>query len=282
MMLKRNLSLFIAFIVLVGSMYSIAARSTIHKDRVVKVTPDNIVMFRGHVTASSVDRVIQNLLNIKTKQVYLYLDTHGGSVLDGNSLIDVIETMQLNGKNVVCIADTAISMGFVIFQHCPTRYILPRAVLMQHQMSLGIKGPLENLKTRLQFATDLDDQLSLEQARRLNMTLNDFKANTNHDWWLFGDQILKNNAADEKVRMVCDFDYMLHNTTFDAMTQFGPVKITFSKCPLVKMPLAVEFYMETEENIINIENINDIFTNIDSYTINQNDELEDFMESIIN
>lgn len=218
-------------------------------NELVELKKDNFALIKGPIDGTSVDKIVKEMYDIKDDTIYLYFDTPGGSVLDGNGIIDAMETLTHMGKNIICVADTAISMGFVIFQHCPVRYIRPRAVLMQHQMSLGVRGQLENLKSRLELVKDLDTQLSQVQAERLNMTLEDFKKKTNNDWWMYGNTILENNAADEIVNVMCDFDYQNETFTVDYMTMFGPVEVTFSRCPLIKSPMSVGFNEDTKEQM---------------------------------
>lgn len=215
----------------------------------VKLTPDNFALIKGPIDGASVDQVVKDMYDIKSDTIYLYLDTPGGSVMDGNKIIDAMETLTYMGKDIVCVAETAISMGFVIFQHCPVRYVRPRAVLMQHQMSLGVRGQLENLKSRLDLVQDLDDQLSKVQADRLKLTVEEFKSKTNNDWWMYGKTIMENNAADDVVNVVCDFDYRTETFVVDYMTMFGPVHVTFSKCPLVTQPLAISVNEDTEKRM---------------------------------
>jgi ATP-dependent Clp protease, protease subunit len=218
-------------------------------DELVKLTADNFALIKGPIDGPSVDQVVKDMYAIEGDTVYLYFDTPGGSVMDGNGIIDAMETLTHMGKDVICVADTAISMGFVIFQHCPVRYVRPRAVLMQHQMSLGVRGQLENLKSRLELVQSLDDQLSQVQAARLKLTVDEFKAKTNNDWWMYGKDVIENGAADDVVNVVCDFDYREETFVVDYMTMFGPVHVTFSKCPLIKQPLAVSFNEETQRKM---------------------------------
>ena len=145
-----------------------------HEDlKLVRLTENNFVNIKGPITDTNVDYVIKEMYKIEDDTIYLYFDTPGGSVMDGNEIINTIDTLTHTGKTIVGIADTAISMGFIIFQHCPTRYVRPRAVLMQHQMSTGIHGQFENIKTKLQFMQELDDQLSQAQAERLQLSLDE-------------------------------------------------------------------------------------------------------------
>lgn len=219
------------------------------KKKLITLGVNNTAIIKGPILSSTVSRTIEELFSIKDNNIYLYFNTPGGSVMDGNDIIDVIESLSLQGKNIVCIADVAVSMGFVIFQHCPHRYITPRAVLMQHQMSLGLEGSMEHLKSRMVFVQDLGNQLSTVQANRLNMTLNDFNNKVISDWWMYGNTILHNKAADDIAYVVCDFDPKMNNYTIQYKTFFGPVNVVYSKCPKYKEPLEITFKAKVDGNM---------------------------------
>jgi hypothetical protein len=139
-------------------------------------------------------------------------------------------------------------MGFVIMQFCQNRYVLESSILMQHQMSLGTEGQLMNIKSYMQFIESMSESIDKRQAERMGMTLVDFKNKANHDWWMFGEDSVLNNAADKLVYIQCD----ISGTEVEYIpTFFGEVKLTFSRCPLARYPLKIEF-----ENLISNSTVN--------------------------
>ena len=81
--------------------------------RTINLTNDNFVALRGTVTSQSVAEVISNLIDKNDDVRYIFLSTNGGSVIAGLKLINTIKDLENLGIVVNCIADTAISMGFV-------------------------------------------------------------------------------------------------------------------------------------------------------------------------
>ena len=265
-----------------------------HEDlKLVRLTENNFVNIKGPITDTNVDYVIKEMYKIEDDTIYLYFDTPGGSIMDGNEIINTIDTLTHTGKTIVGIADIAISMGFIIFQHCPTRYVRPRAVLMQHQMSTGIHGQFENIKTKLQFMQELDDQLSQAQAERLQLSLDEFNLRTAHDWWMYGNNIIKYKAADEMVVVSCDSNFSNETIKVKQMSMFGAVDITYSKCPLIKQPISIVFDHSNcpsfDTNNINKTDCNNTILNtvdddpidfLKTITKTYNDEPIDFLKSI--
>jgi len=67
--------------------------------------------------------------------------------MEGMKIIDLINTLKKSGINVSCISDFSASMAFIILQSCQRRLAMVSSVLMQHQMSIGLEGNIENVNT---------------------------------------------------------------------------------------------------------------------------------------
>ena len=210
--------------------------------KVLEFNSRNLITIRGPIQGSSSTNWITSM-NDRDPDVdtmYIYLSSPGGSVLEGNKLIDQIKTLQLSGVNVVCIADFAASMAFVILQSCPQRFALPSSILMQHQMSLGLKGPLENVDNYLSFIHSIDNNLEKMQADRMNMTEPDFRKKVLNDWWIPGHMAKDLNAVDDLVMVKCSKELMPKRDRITVRTMFGNIEIVYAKCPIAREPLDIK------------------------------------------
>ena len=214
-------------------------RQTLQKN-LIHLTTDNFVIIRGQIGGLTSAKVIHELSSkFGYDELYLYLVTPGGSVSHGMDIVQLVSALVNNGVDVKCIADTALSMGFVIFQYCPVRYVLENSILMQHQMSLKVGGPIKNIDTYMSFVKSMGDDIDKHQADRIGKTYAEFSELVAHDWWIFGRNNVLNNTADELVNAMCNFR---PSSTEDIVpTIFGDVYVTWSTCPLVPAPLRVGF-----------------------------------------
>lgn len=211
-------------------------------DRPLVVLSDkNFAAVRGPVTGASVSDAIEQLMTLEADEVYLYLDTPGGSVIDGNHLIATLEAMEMRGQSVTCLADTAISMGYAILQGCPTRLVRDSSILMQHQMSFGTRGPIEQVNNYVDFVNQMEEQTNRKQADRLGLTVNEFKQKTVNDWWTFGQTAVNSSQADGMVHLLCTHELMKETYTLVIETWWGPVHVVLNRCPLMNKPLKVGF-----------------------------------------
>lgn len=215
------------------------SNSPTSSDRDIRLTRDNFVVVRNTIDGTSTSNLINKMMSIKDRTLYVYINTPGGSVQHGDQIIHVMNTLQRRGIEIVCISNVALSMGFTITQYCPTRLILQSSVFMQHQMSTRAGGPLRNLNAYLSMSTSMSQQMDIQEAMRLNMTIEQFRDKVQHDWWLYGQDIIDNKAADGYAYVVCDFENEYTQETVD--TWFGQVILTYSLCPVARDPLKYEF-----------------------------------------
>ena len=225
MSLKRFISIFTIFTIFQLTHFAIRVDAL----RNIELINENFVSLRSEVNELSINNLINNLLKLKADTRYIFLNTNGGSVDAGLNLINTIKSLESNNIVVNCIADTAISMGFVIFQACKGRYLLGHSTLMQHQISLnGMGGKIKNVNSYLKFINNMETKLNKIQANRIGIELRDFEDKIHDDWWLDSEEAIINNVADEIVTFGCNFENTIEKVHF-----FGDYNIEYIKCPHV-------------------------------------------------
>tara|TARA_A100001015_G_scaffold234396_1_gene265883 strand:+ start:12770 stop:13456 length:687 start_codon:yes stop_codon:yes gene_type:complete len=191
----------------------------------VFLNSNNSIVLKGPVNHESASKLIHdfNMLPNKNETV-LFLNTPGGSVDEGMKIVS-----ELKKYNVDCVAETAYSMGFIIFQSCKNRYLLPHGKLMQHQMYLGIQDQKSRIDSYMRFIDKMEHDINKMQAKRINITVKEFKKKINNDWWLYGEQGVKEKCADKLVNVECSKELTKKTEKID---KHG-YKFTYSKCPLI-------------------------------------------------
>ena len=160
----------------------------------------NFVELTGDITENNINYVIKELTYSKTNNIYLYINTNGGDVDSGLRLIHTLKSID---KNVLCIGEKIISMGFSIFQSCSDRIVMLSSTAMQHQMSISLDGQLYTLIRKLDYLKYIDDYLLTLESKRINIPKDDYKSLIEHEWWLHGYNIVKQNVADKLSKVIC-------------------------------------------------------------------------------
>lgn len=234
---------------------------------IIELKDGNFLNVRGPFTGTSTSKWIDDIMKIESDEIYVYISSPGGSVIDGHNFISVVEALEQSGKSIVCVGDVSISMAYVLLQYCPVRYIRPSSVLMQHQMSLGLQGPIENVDSYFNFVKSMKDTLNSHQASRMNLTKEEFESRINNDWWMHGLTAIENNAADDVAHVLCHPNLSNKKVTTTVQTFFGPIDVVYSACPLARNPLEIKFsdsFLDNKEamdTITKIFDMNNIFFN---------------------
>src|SRR6476646_4835742 len=95
------------------------AHTSVRAERLnVNLKKTNFLVLRDEINGPASSKLIMNLNKFRNKpELYLYIISGGGSVFSGMSIIETILTLHDMGVNVTCIANTAFSMAYVVFQY---------------------------------------------------------------------------------------------------------------------------------------------------------------------
>ena len=218
----------------------------------INLNENNMVSIRGPIDSDSTNKFFQDIMKLdKESEINIFINSPGGSVMEGLKIVNYIEMIN-DYTNVNCIADFAASMAFIITQSCQNRYALKSSILMQHQMSLVNQGNLFNLNNYMDMINDMNVEIDYNQAKRINITYEEFKNRITNDWWLYGTKAKEMNVVDDIVNTRCSDRLITSTEKTKINTIFGEVEYTFNLCPLVRHPLKVKF--NKEYNYLNENN----------------------------
>ncbi len=173
----------------------------------IMLNPNEFISIRDEITKESIDKNLKEFTNTLTytKNPIIYIDSGGGSVMDGERLIHQMKYLQNEGIKVTCIANKAYSMAFHIFEMCDYRYIMEYSTLMSHQMSLGLRRmEFKNMKNYLHMIELMDTKLNKQVANRIEMDYDSYFQKIRNDWWIYGDEAIELKLADEVVYVSCN------------------------------------------------------------------------------
>lgn len=174
----------------------------------------------------------------KTEPLYIVFHSPGGDIEAGMRFID---TIKASGHPVHTITIYAASMAYITVQLLGKRYILPSGTLMSHRASIGGLGGEINgeAQTRLDYITKMVNNISKQVAKRLGISLKKYQKLIADEYWTYGENAVTEGHADEMIYAKCDKSlrgtYQVEMSGF-----FNRYNVTFSKCPLITVPLKIE------------------------------------------
>lgn len=165
-----------------------------------RLLKERIIFLNGVIDQSTANLIIAQLLFLESensnKDIFLYINTPGGSVIDGLAIYD---TMQFIKPNVgtLCVGQ-ACSMGSVLLAAGAKskRYILPNSRVMIHQPIAGVKGQVSDIEIHVREIISLRYRLNKILSYHTGKELVDIEKDTDRDKFMTADDAIEYKIVD--------------------------------------------------------------------------------------
>ena len=142
------------------------------------------------------------------KPIFLYINSPGGSVVDGYGLIDVIQ----NSITPVYTINQALcaSMGFLIFLAGHKRYSMQRSEFLMHDGSTAGWDSTAKMKDRMDFETKQLEHMTKEYIMS-RTTIDDALYNEKYrvEWYMLPEEAKQHGIVDYIVGTDCNLDEII-------------------------------------------------------------------------
>lgn len=159
--------------------------------------------------ANEIDRMNSNDEN---EPIILLINSPGGSVITGATLVNKLETSKAP-IYTVCYQLCA-SMAAIIHQYGKKRYALDRSILMFHRARTGAQGYVEEINSLMKTLTRYIDKFTIHIALRVKITPEDFRRRMADEYWIDSEDAIKENFVDGLVNLNLE-DAKLHTDLAD-------------------------------------------------------------------
>ena len=136
-----------------------------------------------------------NYLDTTTPNIYLHVQSFGGSVFSAFSNIDYIQSSQTPIHSVIegCAASAATMMSVVAAK----RYITPHSYMLIHQLSSGAWGKYEEIKDSMKNCDRLMKMIKDIYLQHTKIPKKKLDQILKHDLWFDAEQCLEYGLVDE-------------------------------------------------------------------------------------
>lgn len=137
-----------------------------------------------------------------TPSLKIIINSPGGSVAYGTSIISMIEDLKDMGCLVITIAQFAYSMGFCIWMSGDLRYFGNNklSTVMHHQCSAGTIGTLTEMQNDIDEYKKQEVALNEYIAERSNMTLELQAQHKHENWFIRHDEAVELGLINEDIK----------------------------------------------------------------------------------
>ena len=168
-----------------------------------RLLKDRIIMLTGPVEDNIANSIIAQLLFLdaqdNTKDIYLYINSPGGSVSAGLAIVDTMNFIKSDVQTIVM--GIAASMGTIVASSGAKgkRFMLPNAEYLIHQPMGGTGGGTQQSDMAIAAEQLLKTRKKLEKILSDNSgkTIKQIHKDAERDYWMDAKETLKYGFIDE-------------------------------------------------------------------------------------
>lgn len=178
-------------------------------DLASRLLKDRIIFLADEINDTTAYLVTMQLLFLDKQSdlpIELYINSPGGSVVDGLAIYDVMQIIRAP-VNTTCIGSAA-SMGAVLLAGgTGTRSALPNSRVMIHQVSSGFRGTAADMAVQFNETTKLYDKLLDILAKHTKQDRKKIKKDCERDYYMGAEEAKAYGVIDEVVEPLPPQEY---------------------------------------------------------------------------
>ncbi|STQ85907.1 ATP-dependent Clp endopeptidase proteolytic subunit ClpP [Helicobacter muridarum] len=165
-----------------------------------RLLKDRIIMLSGEIDDSVASSIVAQLLFLEAedtqKDVFLYINSPGGSVTSGFSIYDTMNYIKAD-VCTICVGQAA-SMGAFLLS-CGAkgkRYALPHSRIMIHQPLGGARGQASDIEIQAKEILRLKDIINDILAKNTGQNIKKIIQDCERDFYMSADEAVKYGIID--------------------------------------------------------------------------------------
>lgn len=164
---------------------------------------ERIIFLGEPVTAESANRVVAQLLFLEAddpdKDIFLYINSPGGSVYDGLGIFDTMQHIKPDVQTV-CVGLAASMGAFLLCAGAKgKRSSLTHSRIMIHQPLGGARGQASDIRIQADEILYLKKKLNQELADRTGQPLSRLEEDTDRDFFMSPDEAVQYGLIDKVI-----------------------------------------------------------------------------------
>ncbi len=165
---------------------------------------DRIILLHDQVNSATASVVVAELLYLEgqdpDKDIYLYINSPGGSVSDGMAIYDTMQYIKCD-VSTICTG-MAASMGSILL--CGgtqgKRSILPHSKVMIHQPLGGVSGQASDILIEAKEIEKCREDLYRILSNNCNQPYDKVFADADRNYWMTADEALEYGMVDNIIK----------------------------------------------------------------------------------
>jgi ATP-dependent Clp protease protease subunit len=157
-----------------------------------RLLKERIIMLSGEVNDDTSNLIVAQLLFLESedpdKDIYLYINSPGGSITAGNAIYDTMQYIKCD-VSTICIGMAASMGAFLLTCGAKNkRYALPNSEIMIHQPLGGFQGQATDFEIHAKRILKIKESLNKILSETTGKPLETIKADVERDNFMSADE----------------------------------------------------------------------------------------------
>ncbi|ABP66495.1 ATP-dependent Clp protease proteolytic subunit [Caldicellulosiruptor changbaiensis] len=168
-----------------------------------RLLKDRIVILSGEITDDIASLIVAQLLFLEAedpdKDIYLYINSPGGSVTAGFAIYDTIQYIKPD-VSTICVGMAASMGAFLLAAGAKgKRFALPNSEIMIHQPIGGVRGQATDIKIHAEWILKIKQRINRILAERTGQPIEVIERDTERDFFMTAEEALKYGIIDKVI-----------------------------------------------------------------------------------
>jgi ATP-dependent Clp protease protease subunit len=169
-----------------------------------RLLKDRIVFVTGEVDDTMANLVVAQLIFLEAedpdKDIFLYINSPGGSVTAGMAIYDTMQHVKCD-VSTICIGMAASMGAFLLAAGAKgKRKALPNSEVMIHQPSGGATGPATDIQIHAEHIVNIKKKMNRILSERTGQSIKKVAADTERDNFMSAEEALEYGIIDEIIQ----------------------------------------------------------------------------------
>lgn len=166
-----------------------------------RLLKERIIFLGGPIDDHVANIVVAQLLHLEhedpKKDIYLYINSPGGSVTAGLAIMDTMNLIKPD-VSTICVG-IAASMGALLLSSGAKgkRYALPNSEVMIHQVMGGAEGQASDIEINAKHILRTKENLNKILAKNTGKKFDQVEKDADRDYWMTSDEAKKYGIIDD-------------------------------------------------------------------------------------
>ncbi len=166
-----------------------------------RLLEDRIIFLTGEINDAVANMIVAQLIYLEgknpDKDIFLYINSPGGSVSAGLAIFDTINFIKCDVST--CCIGLAASMGAFLLASGTKgkRFALPNSEIMIHQPLGGAQGQASDIEIQAKHIQTIKEKINRILSERTGQPLEKVEKDTDRDFYMSAEQALEYGLIDK-------------------------------------------------------------------------------------